>query len=1080
MRARLLAAASLTVLAASAAWADEEVTEERTSPISTANADGQGNADNIVISENGRVTLTGQTGPAVLLNSDNSVTLESGSVVRVDNVSGATAIEVQGGNEGELDIGGAISLSDDYQAEDGDDDDMLDTDGDGEPDGDLAEADGPFAEETDKVGVHVTGTSAFIGDIVSQAGSSISVEGQNSYGLLVESGGIDGNLNLGGSVSIVGENSTAVLVRGGVTGDVTLGGAVNSRAPAGEGIAIEGDIGQGFQLTGTVTTSGYRPNSRPSEILMPAYDVGDDDLNSGAAIRIAGNVQNGIYIYGGSDEAAAGQIIVRSEAPALHVQPGAGSGDVTIGRVVLPEGVDPARESLEDRTLDYSLVQEGDITALGMFDGKNAQGVLLSASEDGQRSLTIEGGVHNTGRVDVNAFDATATAVRLGQGVSTPLLLNEGTITARASRGYDGDGFADNRIGTGRAFGLVVDSGADIQELRNAGTIGAIVAGDGDGGAAILVQSDSLQSIENSGVIAMATENLVDGASVEALALDARTQTAGLTLRQYDADTSDTATPSITGNVRLGSGADTVRLEAGALNGDLFFGDGDDNFVLRNANFGGALSDTDGRLTIDAENATLTLNSGSALNLTSARFGTGAALDVLISTGADPDTAFLAASDTISFESGSELSVSLQNLISADQTFQILTAGDLQIDTADGNLTATDAPYLYNASVVRPAADPNSLVLSLERKTAGELGMDANQARAYDPAFQAVLAVEELGAAFASLRNSTDFFAAYDQLLPEYAASAIQFALASNDAAQGALGTRLQNARLSPDELAGVWVQEFGYYADRSGSALGPGYRGEGIGLALGIDRPMGPFYAVGFNVVGAASEIESVGGFDDPMVALTGQLGTYAALDLGGWDVSGSAALGYDRFETERNIIVGSFSATSTAEWSGWHVTASSSVGRDFLIAENWILRPEANLTYMSLFESGYTESTTSSGNNPLGLIVDDRESSTLTAAATLSLARRFGTDTSWWAPSVRVGYRGDLLNGDAETTARFGESGSPFTLQGAELAGSGGLVGLGLSAGSNYSTFTFAYDADVREDFIRHVARLIIRLTF
>ena len=121
------------------------------------------------------------------------------------------------------------------------------------------------------------------------------------------------------------------------------------------------------------------------------------------------------------------------------------------------------------------------------------------------------------------------------------------------------------------------------------------MAGDGDGGAAILVQSDSLQSIENSGVIAMATESLVEGASVEALALDARTQTAGLTLRQYDADTSDTATPSITGNVRLGSGADTVRLEAGALNGDLFFGDGDDNFVLRNANFGGALSDTDGR-----------------------------------------------------------------------------------------------------------------------------------------------------------------------------------------------------------------------------------------------------------------------------------------------------------------------------------------------------------------------------------------------------------------------------------------------------------------------------------------------------
>ena len=65
-------------------------------------------------------------------------------------------------------------------------------------------------------------------------------------------------------------------------------------------------------------------------------------------------------------------------------------------------------------------------------------------------------------------------------------------------------------------------------------------------------------------------------------------------------------------------------------------------------------------------------------------------------------------------------------------------------------------------------------------------------------------------------------------------------------------------------------------------------------------------------------------------------------------------------------------------------------------------------------------------------------------------------------------------------ETTARFGQDGQLFTLRGADMPGSGALVGLGLSAGSNYSTFTFAYDADVREDFVRHVARLIIRLTF
>ena len=357
--------------------------------------------------------------------------------------------------------------------------------------------------------------------------------------------------------------------------------------------------------------------------------------------------------------------------------------------------------------------------------------------------------------------------------------------------------------------------------------------------------------------------------------------------------------------------------------------------------------------------------------------------------------------------------------------------------------------------------------------------MNANQSAAYDEAFAAMTAINELGNAFAAIQTADDFFGAYDQLLPEYASSAIQFALASNDAATGALSSRLRNARLSPDELAGVWVQEFGYFADRNATSFGPGYRGQGVGLAMGIDRPVGPFYAMGFHLVGAASEIEEIDGFDEPMVSISGQVGTYAAIDLGGVDISGSFGVGYDYFESERNILIDSFSTVNTAEWSGWHVTASAQAGRDYQVGA-WTLRPEATLTWLSLFESGYTEQNEDPDFSQLALIVDDRESSVLTAGATFTVGRRFGTDISWWAPSIRIGYRGELLGEDMDTVAQFGETGSPFTLQSEALPGSGILGGFGLSAGSQYTTFTFAYDADVREDFIRHVARLVVRMTF
>ena len=144
--------------------------------------------------------------------------------------------------------------------------------------------------------------------------------------------------------------------------------------------------------------------------------------------------------------------------------------------------------------------------------------------------------------------------------------------------------------------------------------------------------------------------------------------------------------------------------------------------------------------------------------------------------------------------------------------------------------------------------------------------MNANQAAAYASAFESWGGNDALGAAIAALTSRESFFAAYDQLLPEYAASAIQFALASNDSAVGALANRLEAVRRSPEETGGLWVQEFGYFADRAGSAFGPGYRGQGIGVAAGFDRPFGPFYAVGVNFVGSASEVSEVDGVDDPM----------------------------------------------------------------------------------------------------------------------------------------------------------------------------------------------------------------------
>lgn len=1105
MRRRLFAAVSMTALLSAPALAQEvTVEDERTEPIDTATADN-GAPANLIIGTNGRVTLRNVKGPAVRVNSDNNLTTDSTAIIEITDqdadggdlpLNGAVGVQVDPGVMSDIIHGGQILLDDTYVPLASDDDeDLIDTNGDDELDSPDTEPDGPFALDTNKTGLligsvdtnydPIAGQAGVTGDIENEATSLIRVEGQNSYGLRLATE-LDGHITHNGRVSIVGENSRGISLEGNVSGDVEIG-AVDVVSPGGEGVAVEGDIGGGLRFDAAINVSGYRTTTRTIEELFTLFDEGDDNLNSGSAVIIAGNVSNGVFIAGTGE-------IRQFSGSGAAVDIGLGGETVTIGTTVVPDDFDQtdttSDEDEDPDTTTFAVVNRGQVGSNGVFDGKATTAFLIGGrdSEGNLRAVILAGdGFENRGSITALSYDATATGMRVGEGTQGDTITNLGAIEGRSLLGFVDDGFANDAYKTGSAFGLVLEEGSAIQQILNDGGDIFATVQDGSLGAtatAIRIDSDTVDLVRNQGRIVaqtVAAPDDVTSTTVELIAIDARNHDGGLTVRQEtllddNGDPVDAAL-EIEGDVLFGAGDDALELLGGSLTGDVDFGDGADRLVINGAELTGAIRDSDANLTIDVTNGKIVLSGTDSLSVTEANFNDGAVLEIQIDTS-ERSAAFFNASGTINFAEGSDLTVSLAGLIENVQEFELIQANTLMI--ADETiLTTTEAPFLYNAEIREADGDPNTLILSLSRKTSAELGMNANEAAAYDEAFAAMTAIDSLGNAFAGVRTADAFFGAYNQLLPEYASSAIQFALASNDAAAGALNSRLRNARLSPDNLAGVWIQEFGYFADRNSTAFGPGYRGQGVGVAMGIDRPVGPFYAVGFHLVGAASEVEEIDGFDEPMVALSGQIGTYAALDLGGFDMSASFGVGYDYFETERSIIIDAFSTVNTADWSGWHVSASAQAGRDFEFGA-WTLRPEANLTWLSLFESGYTEQNEDPDLRALALIVDDRESSVLTAGGTVTLARRFGTDISWWSPSVRLGYRGDLLGDGTDTVARFGETGNPFTLQSETLPGGGILAGFGLSAGSQYTTFTFAYDADVREDFVRHVARLVVRLTF
>src|SRR5690606_4031083 len=246
---RILLATAVAIaplMVAAGAQAEQVISNGRTTPISTSTANN-GARDDVRIANGGSIAVT--SGAAVTLDSSNSVKLDAGSKIdMLKAADGATGILANGGNTGDITIGGAITITD-----------AIDEYKDDDKDGDL---DGPFAEGNNRYGVRVTGASPLTGNIRSENSGSIRVEGNNSAGLSVEAPSTGKIVSLG-QIHVIGDNGYGVRTTGDVSGDVTLLGGIGVVGENSSGVAIDGDVGGQVKIQGAVTATGYRYTPAP-------------------------------------------------------------------------------------------------------------------------------------------------------------------------------------------------------------------------------------------------------------------------------------------------------------------------------------------------------------------------------------------------------------------------------------------------------------------------------------------------------------------------------------------------------------------------------------------------------------------------------------------------------------------------------------------------------------------------------------------------------------------------------------------------------------------------------------------------
>lgn len=1028
----------------SAAQATTTISTATTDPLKTSTA------GDITVESAGSITLT--SGTAITLDSDNALSF-AGTINMSGSASNSTGILISdiANRTQTLTLGGTITVTDDYYATDY-------TSADGDTDG-YVEA--PWATGTGRYGILSSGANPFTGNVAIT--STIDVEGNDSYGIRFENK-IDGTFSYTGATTVIGDNSTAISLEGGVTGNVRIGGSASVTGQNARAVSITGDIGGNLIIDGSYSGTGY---SATSSLTQSAYEdlvPGLNLLQAGPLVTIAGNVSNGL-LFGttysdtdssNTDEDGDGQtdsgqtsasLVQYGTAPALLV--GSSTQDITLG------GLSYTSTVLDPPPYHYGLISRGSISAYGVHPYITSTAIQLGGTG---HATTIDNGVQIAGSVGASAYGATATAMSLQSGFSTPRLDIDGSVSASVS-GYTTATTTDDvttyATTPGTSYAVDIASGASLPVLTVGANHGIYASATGSTSSATAIRDSSgtLTSIINNGIISAsitATDSDADGTTDtvtgSAIAIDARTNTAGVTITQVDTGPDDDtiATPYILGKILLGSGNDTITSSGGYIYSAIDWGSGTGTFSLSDAAAyrGQMLSSGDIAMDIDGKSSAIFLID-SAVKLSTLHVGDGSKLALTLDADT-PSAAIFTASGAITFDDGAELYLSPSRILIDPTTFTVMTASSINLGTITTSTLDGFIPYIYHAELSTNATG-TTLSVDFRLKTQAEGSYSSNEYAALKPVLAAIS--QDSGAETAVLSQTTKagFDAFYNQYLPDYSGETL---LTLSQGAQS-LNRSLGDLTVIPDNTGGqYWLQEYGYGTSRSRGDTA-GFSSTGFSFAGGREKILSDTQMAGLYMqLTAAAPRDTFALAKENQTTSDTTLGAYWRLKgdvLRAW---AHAGIGYDHFHTIREVVNTNVTHVSRADWSGYSMSAGTGISYQYTVSA-FTVTPQWLVDYYRLNETHYTET---GGGDYFDLNIGRRDGHLLSSTAMVN----FGYAKSFVKPEIWVGYKQNVSATIGDTTANF-LGGDAFTLTGGNIEGGGPVVGMRVSVDNPYSYFGF-----------------------
>ena len=1044
----LSSAALLPFLLAPANAQDVTISTPQTNPVETATADN-GSPANVTIDSNGSVTLANGTG--VTLNSDNTLTIDGD--ITINPSDNSVGVLVDGTRTGALTMNGTITLES------------------ATADPNLLVQDYP----DNRAGVWFNG-GTFTGDVTFGTSGAINVDGDLSSALLLDSDLI-GNLLFESDSTVRGAGSNGIAINGNVTGNVTI--TNNSRITVtgnnSQGIVVNGNIDGAFIYNGITQSTGYTNLSVTDDPDTTVDEVAEQiALQAGSALSINGDVSGGILLDGTlPDEeitdsvtsAASGNIIQYGSAPAVHI---GATGPITIGLV--------DTSALSSAYGNWGFINRGAINANGTYASVNSLGIFIE-------NAIIAAGFRNDGSLVSAANAALATGIRIGSGANLPALFNRGNIQVLATDG-----------GNAATIGLLIDAGATVNAITNAGVIQSNLVSDTADAVAIRDLSGTVTSLTNSGSITTSIADYSDGdadttadaglPTGNGIAIDFAANTTGVSiLNDVDANFDPATTSrlsvgvvrgnvllgsgddsyqqfagitsgdidfgagnnsleignnsSILGNVTFGNGSDSVTLDDALYTGNMNFGDGADTLTLtNNAVFNGGLTDTDGLLDISVTGSTLTLADATLTSLISTLSLDSDSTFSFAVDGNGQQTASMIASGTVSIGDGAIITPVFSGAFVQDITATFLQAATLNIDLSTIRFSADgeEAPFLFNFSVNRDTTDPNALILSINRKSAADIGIDSKLAAAYEPTIAALGQDDQLGATFFNMRSREDFLAAFNQLIAQPLDAGLSYARAQNNSVTSIITQRLDLATNSGRLGNTVWLQEGNYFVNRSADEASNGYDGGGWIVASGIDTQFGPFDAIGLSAHFASARFDEKNGEDFPFSRVSYGIGAYGAIKQGNVQFDAQASYSISDTESDRAIIIEGINRFARSQWNGTQIAGSLRASYETEMS-GFDLEPFVSADYLSLTEDAYVES---GGGAAIDLSVDERDAKSMRLNIGTLIGKTFELRPSVYdtgipgtiRPNIKLAWSQELMNDPIEANMRYVSGGNDFVL--------------------------------------------------